>query len=169
MKNKLNCRQVAALINFYNEGCLTDLLTKYVEEHLDNCPECREKYFFQNIEEIVPEENSYTDEQYENFLNNLSPYIDNELSDAENIKIKKYVIQNPKARKVLEDMYIFKKNLHLAHEKTKTDFKSDLSKDIINKIFDKQKANKHYFYKLAAAFFVTVIFLITGLFKFLHL
>mgnify|MGYP006988984326 CR=1 FL=1 len=169
MKNKLNCRQVAALINFYNEGCLTDLLTKCVEEHLDICTECREKYYHQDIGKDFIEDSLYINEQYLNFKNNLSAYVDNELDNIENIKIKKTAIQNPQARQDLEDMYNLKKVIHTAYEKTKNDFKTDLSRNMFDKIVNKKQTDKNYLYKLAAAFFVMIIFLLTGLIKFLHL
>ena len=168
MKKRLNCRQVDALINFYNEGCLTELLTKYVEEHLQTCPVCSAKYLPPIIEESpINEENSYINEQYEIFKNNLSAYIDNELEDFENIKIKKISISNPLARQDLEDIYNFKRAMHTAYEKTKNDFKTDYSKSLIKEI-EHVNVNNIPFYKLAAAFFVMLIILMTGLFKFLH-
>ena len=167
MKKRLTCRQVEALINFYNEGCLTELLTKYVEEHLDSCSHCREKFFKQEIIDESIIDNTIQSKQYENFLNNLSAYIDNELDDLENIKIKKTAISNPNARQDLEDMYNFKKTLHLAFEKTQNDFKTDFSKPIIKEL-DNKNANNFTFYKLAGAFFVMLVILMTGLFKLLH-
>lgn len=168
MKKRLTCRQVDALIAFYKEGCLTELLTKYVEEHLETCPECRAKYF---KEENTPQEPVFEDNlfsrQYEVFKENLSAYIDNELDDFENIKIKKTAISNPNARQDLEDMYNFKKTLHLAFEKTLNDFKTDFSKPIVREL-DNKTINNFTFYKLAGAFFVMLVILMTGLFKLLH-
>lgn len=168
MKKRLNCRQIDALINFYKEGCLTDLLTRYVEEHLETCPECRAKYFKQNINDEIVFENNLYDKQYETFKNNLSAYIDNELDDFENIKIKKIAISNPYARQDLEDIYNFKKTLHSAFEKTKNDLKTDYSKQTVRQITNETKGHIEPFYKLAAAFFLMLIFLMTGLFKLLH-
>lgn len=163
MKRKLNCRQVDALIAFYNEGCLTEILTKYVKEHLESCPECRNKYCTDNQTEP---KDDYYNRQYEVFRNNLSAYIDNELENSENIKIKKIAISNQQARKDLEDMYNFKKALNSVYERTQDDFKTDISKNIMKEFRTKQPTEP--FYKLAAAFVVMILFLVTGLIKFLY-
>lgn len=160
MKNKLNCRQVDALITFYKEGCLTELLTKYVKQHLDNCPSCRAKY---NEEEVI-----MPSPQYEIFRENLSAYIDNELDDSENIKIKKIAISNQQARQDLEDMYNFKKTLNEVFEKTKSDFRTDYSRNIMKQINNTQTLDLS-FYKLATAFAVMVVLLTAGLLKILYL
>ncbi|MBQ3819488.1 zf-HC2 domain-containing protein, partial [bacterium] len=44
MSYRLSCEQISALINFYAEGELSEILTKYVKEHLETCPKCMEKY-----------------------------------------------------------------------------------------------------------------------------
>ena len=44
MQYQLSCEQVGALMAFYIEDKLSDKLAKYVEEHLQLCPSCREKY-----------------------------------------------------------------------------------------------------------------------------
>lgn len=141
MKKKLNCEQVTALINFYAEGCLSELLAKHVKKHLENCPNCMNNY-----RRIIDIMNKYNNEQnevqndivlndnYKTFLSNLSAYIDNELDDFENIKIKKFAIINPLARQKLENIYNYKKILKETFEKTKNNFKHDFSKDIICKL-----------------------------------
>ena len=64
-----------------------------------NCPEFTDK----NVED------AFKKKQYADFKANLSAYIDNELDDKENIRIRKITISNPIARKDLEEMYAFKK------------------------------------------------------------
>lgn len=92
----------------------------------------------------------------------LSAYIDNELNSNENIKIKKMTISNPTARKELETMYRFKKLLHSAYERTKSDSKYDYSKNIVNKIQDNYEYSTTYFYKLAAIFIILISAIIGG-------
>ena len=45
MQKKLTCEQVLALLNFYAEGCLTEILARHVTEHLEECESCRQNYF----------------------------------------------------------------------------------------------------------------------------
>lgn len=167
MKKDLTCNQVSALINFYIEGKLNQRLREYINLHIQKCPVCRKK-----IQELTKILNNYkqqknTKENQEEplnfeFINNLSAYMDNELSSSDNIKIKKMTISNPSARKKLETMYKFKKVVHSAYEKTKNDSKFDYSKEIITQLQDTPDYTTTYFYKLAAIFFIIVSTIIGG-------
>ncbi len=167
MKKDLTCNQVSALINFYIEGKLNPRLREYINLHIQKCPVCRKK-----IQELTKILNNYkqqknTKENQEEplnfeFINNLSAYMDNELSSSDNIKIKKMTISNPSARKELETMYKFKKVVHSAYEKTKNDSKFDYSRDIIAQLQDTPDYTTTYFYKLAAIFFIIVSTIIGG-------
>lgn len=172
MQHYLSCEQVTALLTFYAEDKLSAKLSKYIKEHLDNCPECREKYIqLQNLlkrfNEIQTEEieNPYVTKQYEDFKTNLSAYIDNELDDLENIKIKKIAISNPLARQDLENIYTFKRLLHSAFEKTKSEFKGDYSKDIICQL--RQECLKEHkidpFVKITIIFFTMISCIVAGI------
>lgn len=168
MNKDLTCNQVAALINFYLEDKLNPRLKEYVNLHLMKCPKCRKKY--EDLKKILnkysqikknlnkPEETPVNAE----FLNNLSAYVDNELNNNENIKIKKIAISNPSARKELESMYKFQKIVHSAYEKTKNDIKFDYSKDILTKIQDNKEYTTTYFYKLAILFVIIITGIISG-------
>ena len=178
MQKKLTCEQVLALLNFYAEGCLTEILARHVTEHLEECESCRQNYFqiknimekYENIEESN-DENIYTSKQYEDFKYNLSAYVDNELDNDDNIKIKKFAISNPYARKDLENIYNFKRVIKNSFERTKNDLKFDFSKDIIKKIKnDNSKLySQEYFYKLSLIFSAFLLSLIVGIIKYLHL
>lgn len=169
MENKLNCQQIETLMAFYIEDCLSETLTKYVKYHLEICQECRKKYFkLKNLQnDLVPLEDSrYLTKQYEDFRNNLSAYIDNELDDEENIKIKKITIANPLARKDLEEIYNFKKLIHNSFERTKNELKTDFSKNILDMFKSSKKTDP--FYRLAAAFFLMISFIVAGLIRILY-
>ncbi len=167
MNKDLTCSQVAALINFYITGQLNPRLKEYVNLHLEKCPVCRKK--IQELQKIFAKyngiKNTAQNEKEEvktEFINNLSAYMDNELNQNENIKIKKMTISNPAARKELETMYKFKKIMNSAYEKTKNDTKFDYSKDILSKIQDTNEYTTDYFYKLAAAFVIVTMAIIGG-------
>ena len=177
MYNQLSCEQVSALLTFYVEGKLSSKLTEYVKIHIENCPECMEKFMqLKNILNkyinIKDEDsiNPYETKQYENFKSNLSAYIDNELNNVDSIKIKKIAISNPLARKDLENIYTFKKLLHSSFEKTKTDLKNDYSKSTINLIQNENTENydADFFFKLTAAFFTIITIIVGGIISFLY-
>jgi len=172
MNKELTCEQVGAIITFYIENRLSNSLKKAVKHHLDICPDCRTKYeelqkmvqkFTKNecptnIDEEV--HNEFKKKQYAEFKLNLSAYIDNELDDSENIRIKKITISNPMARRDLEEMYAFKKLLHTSFDKTKNDIRYDFSKNILTQMNFKQK--KDPFWALFSAFVVMFAIIITG-------
>lgn len=178
MQYNLSCEQVTALLTFYAEEKLSAKLSGYVRAHLDKCPECMEKYQqLQNIlkrfNEIQNEEiiNPYVTKQYEDFKLNLSAYVDNELDDLENIKIKKIAISNPLARQDLEDIYTYKKLMHSSFEKTKNELKTDYSKGIICQLQQECTDNKKFdpFIKLTALFFAMISCIVAGIITILYL
>lgn len=147
MTVNLTCIQVSALLSFYIDDRLSTQLKQFVDAHLEICPTCRAKLealkgmvnslkeVHEKLSQIEPEkEEAATSSQYNAFKTNLSAYIDNELPDDENIKIKKYVISNPKARKELENLYNLKKVLNNSFEKAKHEVKDDYSKYILKRI-----------------------------------
>lgn len=169
MTVNLTCTQVSALLSFYLDDRLNDQLRQFVTAHLDICPTCRAKYealknvvkglrdAHEKISTMETEDkgNSMDTPQYSEFKTNLSAYIDNELTDEENIKIKKYVISNPEARKDLEKMYEMKKVMHNSFEKTKNDFKDDYSKYILRRIdIQEEIYSSDSFAKVAAIFII---------------
>ena len=115
------------------------------------------------------EPKQYYTKQYEDFKHNLSAYIDNELDANESLRIKKIAISNPLARKDLEDMYQFKKMLHNSFEKTRSDWKNDYSKLIINKLEKNyQQIGLDPFYKLLGAFTVLISLIVFGFLAILY-
>lgn len=145
---ELNCNQVITLLTFFIEGKLSRQLSANVEYHLSTCKNCREKYMklrkiLQNYSEIKKKinddeptfiEEDYKTPQYKVFKENLSAYVDNELSNDDNIKIKKIAIANPLARKDLEEIYSFKQLLQSSFNRTKNNMRYDYSKKTLNKL-----------------------------------
>jgi len=175
MHNQLSCEQVTALLSFYAEDKLSAKLSESVKLHLENCPECLEKYqqlqkIFRKYIEIQNEEaeSPYFSKQYEDFKSNLSAYIDNELDDFDSIKIKKIAISNPQARQDLEKIFNFKKLLHSSFEKTKNEFKHDYSKNITSKLQHNEYNRIDPFLKLAAVYFVMLTCIAAGIIRILY-
>ena len=169
---EITCAQMDVLLSFYIEGDLSKALKIKVEEHLKKCSACRAKYnIVKNMledlkasvdtkEEIL---SANSNSQYRIFQNNLSAYIDNELPAEENIKIKKFTINNKQARKELEDTYNIRRIMSDSFEKTKLDAKQDFSKNVIKQLSPNEEYNLsfHPVLKLAIAFVMTVLVLST--------
>lgn len=185
MQYQLTCDQVGALMAFYIEDKLSDKLSRYVEQHLEICPSCREKFEtmkkiihkYSNMHKEMQEEelkenvSPFITRQYEEFKANLSAYIDNELDDEENIKIKKITISNPLARQDLEDMYTFKKLLHSSFDKTRNDSKEDYCRYVLSRIQNPEEEKKETdpFFKIMAVFCIMIICIVAGVIGILYL
>ena len=177
MNRELNCNQVITLLTFYIENKLDEQLSICVREHLNSCPKCQEKYLklkrilenFSAIKTKINEDENfdtkqYETPQYEKFKANLSAYIDNELSDTDNIKIKKIAISNPLARKDLEEVYAFKQLLQSSFARTKNELKLDYAKSTLEKMNAKPKQEaRNPFYKIVGIFACLILFMLIGL------
>ena len=168
---EITCTQMDVLISFYIEGDLSKMLKGKVEEHLKNCPTCRAKFeiinsLLKDLKESVENEqeevlSTTQNSQYHLFQNNLSAYIDNELPPEENIKIKKFTINNKKARKELENTYSIRKLMNDSFQKTKSESRQDFSKNVMKQLDMTSEASLafHPLLKVAIAFVMTVLVL----------
>lgn len=177
MTVNLTCTQVSALLSFYIEDKLSAQLKQFVESHLESCPACRAKLaalesmvaslreVHEKLATIRPSGGTNDSSQCNELKVNLSAYVDNELSDEENIKIKKYIISNPKIRQELEDLYKLRKVLQTSFEKTKQESKEDYSKLILRQVDIQQEIyGPDSFAKVVALFIMlTAVFTITAL------
>lgn len=176
MKNNLNCLQIKTILELYAKKNLNKFLNKLVKEHLENCPDCMAEYLSivekntSKLDDNIFEKNVFDNKQYIDFKKNLSAYIDNELNNDDNIKIKKFAILNPLARKELENMFSFKKFLHSSFEKTKDELKTDYSKTIVNKIKQNLRHERTLdpFNKLALLLILLLGFLVTCVISLLY-
>lgn len=180
MPKELTCSQVSALITYYIENKLNDALRECVEHHLSVCKKCNDKYlklikiagnfssFSRKITQDDIDDNDYAVKRYDDFRANLSAYIDNELTDEENIRIKKIAITNPAARKDLEEFYTFKKLLHSSFDKTRNELKEDYSGTILEKIYSLHSTNRlDPFYLIMTLFMVIIGAALLGIANFM--
>ena len=168
---EITCTQMDVLISFYIEGDLSKVLKGKVEENLKNCPTCRAKFeiinsLLKDLKESVENEqeealSTIQNSQYRLFQNNLSAYVDNELPPEENIKIKKFTINNKKARKELENTYNIRKLMNDSFQKTKSESRQDFSKNVMKQLDMSSEASLgfHPLLKVAIAFVLTVLLL----------
>ena len=174
MQKELTCEQVGAIITFYIEGKLSDTLQKAVKHHLEICPECKAKFnelqsmlkrlhknqSASNIDDEA--QKNFKKKQYAEFRANLSAYVDNELDDKENMRIKKITISNPLARKDLEEMYAFKKLLHNSFDKTRTDIRYDFSKNVVHQMHSAPADFTSSFKKLIIAYIIMLSIIVAA-------
>lgn len=175
---KLTCSQMEILISFYIEDELSSCLKNQVEEHLSECEKCSAKYEIvkKMIEEMKASvaanasnritenelEQTTNSEQYKIFKTNLSAYLDNELTNDENVKIKKFTINNKLARKELEDSYKIRKMMTDSFEKTMSDTKQDFSKTVMSRLeIDDYASGFNPAIKLLVIFTLSVLVIMT--------
>lgn len=174
---KLTCAQMDVLISFYIEGDLSSALKAQVEEHMQSCATCRAKFdiiksmLVELKNSLELESNHDTKENllntesssshYKLFKTNLSAYIDNELSSDESIKIKKFTINNTKARQDLEDSYNIRKLMNNSFKKTKSEARQDFSRSVLRQLELEEEANfgLHPAIKILIGFTITVLVL----------
>lgn len=184
MQQELTCNQVVALLTYFVENKLNKQLAHDIEYHLSICPECKKKFdkltkIMNNFSEMAKKirqpkdfekEEIKLDKRYKDFITNLSAYVDNELSDEENLRIKKFAISNNVARQDLEDIYNFKKLLYASFEKTKNETKNDYTKNIINELVTKKQPKKiDSFYILVIIFTIIMTISLLGIAHFFPL
>ncbi len=155
MNGNLTCNQVISVLNLYVENKLSKTISEYVKKHLKNCASCQKKYneLKSIIEQYtVPSSNEDSEKLSDDMLISLSAYVDNELNNNENIKIKKVTISNPIVRKKLESMYSFKKLMQSAYNKTKGEYKIDNAKYIVAQVIDNTDYSTTYFLRIIILF-----------------
>lgn len=146
------CKKVISLLSLYIENKLSVEDKFFVESHLKECSACNEKYlemkdilknlhfeYKKLVDEFQKIENDkiFSIREYENFHNNISPYIDDELCYDESINFRKYLLKSKPARTELSLAYGLKNNIKMSV----ADFKNSLNINFSNRIM-KQIKNK---------------------------
>lgn len=151
---KINCNQFEGLMTFYLDNTLSERMSEAFESHLKECPNCEMK--FRVIRSIIDDvKDAYNkillDSGMEEYLSSdvavdvseqiedisaldLSAYVDNELCDDKNIKMRKSIIARPGIRTKLDKLLKLKKVMNDAYLETKKKNKIDYSKVITRKL-----------------------------------
>lgn len=119
----MNCEEIRDLLYFYINKELNAPLEEYISMHLEECEECNTQYN-EILEEIKINKN----------IENLSAYIDNELTDKENIQIKKNIISNSNIRDEYEKLLSLKQLIKNSMSKKEFLVKDDFSKSVFKKL-----------------------------------
>lgn len=154
---KISCKQVKSILPYYIKGSINPYLADLIDEHLETCENCKKLYiklldeynksFMPDLDgieiDIAPvaediDEEVYSTNEYQIFKKKLSAYFDSELDNKEQIQMKKLTISNPLARRDFENLFRFKRLLHLSFEKTMNNFNKDFSSNVIKQLSGKR-------------------------------
>ena len=185
---ELSCNQFESLLSFYINHELKDNIKEAFEEHLCHCQRCKEKYEIvcsiinevrlaydkyissNDFKELAPaytyEDDSDYDEDSSSF--ELSAYIDNELPEDRNIKIRQSIGSKPKVRKKVEKLYGLRKILMSSFNEQKNSLKTDYSKNIVKTLNYNYEYKQAYIHCLGFLMFV-MLTLVTSLLIIMHL
>lgn len=119
----MNCKQIQNLLYYYIYNELNPALQEYISMHLEECPICTEHYS-KLAKEIKTNKN----------FEQLSAYIDNELSEKENIQVKKNIITNKNIRNKYEKLCSLKSLLQSSMLRQEYNFKKDFSKSVLKNL-----------------------------------
>lgn len=147
------------MISLYIDGKLNDEHKQIVEKHFEECPKCFEKYkamkeVVENLKlsyerllnefEAMENANLFNIREYERFSDNLSAYMDNELSYEESVKFRKYLLKSKSARNDLTTAYKVKNAMQDTILANYLDNQFDFSKKIVTQL---KKEDKKYLLK----------------------
>ena len=160
--DKISCEKILYLLPSYTDGKISKELACQIEQHLSVCDDCFEKYIkLKNISQKIQQSLKNTDfrqKQEEFFKENISAYIDNELSKDDYFYFSGYVSSNSQAKKELDEMIKFEENLKKNIEKNKQTLEKDLSEDITEQI---RRENPLYVSEIfVTAGILTVVFVL---------
>lgn len=145
MTEDIICRKVSSMLSQYIDNKVTVGEREFIEEHISMCPDCYKKFIYlknlinslkdsyKKVMEMAIQRQkkaTFSIREHEKFLNNLSPYVDNELESTESYEFRKYLMKSKMAQKELKNVYLVQKRLHNSFEKTKRSLDVDFSKEI---------------------------------------
>lgn len=146
MTEDVICKKVSSLLSQYIDNKVTAHEREFIEEHLAMCPDCYKKFIYlknlinslkdsyKKVMEMAMQKQrkaTFSIREHERFLENISPYVDNELETTESYDFRKYLMKSKMAQKELKRVYLIQKRLQNSYEKTKRSLDVDLSKEII--------------------------------------
>ncbi|MBS4760823.1 MAG: zf-HC2 domain-containing protein [Clostridium sp.] len=147
------CKKVSSMLSLYIDNKVTYQERAFIEDHLGNCDECYKKYLYlksliknlkdsyKQVLELAKKKQqkvSFSIREHEKFMDNLSPYVDNELDSQECFEFRKYLMKSKMAQKELKNTYIMQKEMRNAFDRTKKKMNFDSSKYVINSIKNKK-------------------------------
>ncbi|DAB20581.1 TPA: hypothetical protein CPT85_09590 [Candidatus Gastranaerophilales bacterium HUM_21] len=159
MANTAVCKKVSSMLSLYIDNKVSYQERAFIEDHLSNCEECYKKYIYlksliKNLKDSYKQvlelaqkkqkQATFSIREHEKFVENLSPYVDNELNAQECFEFRKYLMKSKAAQKELKNTYIMQKELRNAFDKAKKKRNADLTRNVMNSL----KEQDHKWYQL---------------------
>ncbi|MBQ4122132.1 zf-HC2 domain-containing protein [bacterium] len=159
------CKKVTSMLLAYIEHKLSDEDRLFVENHFKSCSDCYTKYLemkeivknlhfeyqkLLNEFEKIEASQVFNIREYETFYNNISPYIDDELSYDDSIQFRKYLLKSKPARTELANAYNLKNNIRHSTAMFKESLNVNFSKDIIKQLKTENRYTFDAVYRRAA-------------------
>lgn len=155
------CKKISSLLPQFIEGKVTFGEKEFIEEHIAQCPECYKKFVYlknlvvslkDSYQKIIytnlkkQQKSTFNIREHENFIENLSPYVDNELKGTDAYEFRKYLIKYQSAQKELGRVYSLQKRIHQSFSNTKDSLDKDFSKEIAAEFREHSiyKQRRHY-------------------------
>lgn len=177
------CKKVTSMMSLYIDDRLNDEHKLFVEEHFQKCPECFKKYqemknIIENLklsyEKILKEVegietvNLFNIREYEKFYNNISAYIDNELSYEESIEFRKYLLKSKAGRLDLRNHYGLKNHIQDSISECINNLDINLSKKVIKNLKDENETTNHNAFLKVAILSGFLLVTSSGFYMFKH-
>lgn len=169
------CKKVISMLALYIENKLDEADRLFIENHFLICQSCYGKYkemkdIIDNLHfeyeklldefEKIEANKIFNIREYENFLENISPYIDDELCYDDSIKFRRYLLKSKQARTELANAYGLKNNIRHSIAIFKDNTNVNFSKQILKRLNEENKDSFDNIYKRAA---IILGFMITTL------
>lgn len=152
MSDNTICKKVSSMLSLYIDNKVSYQERAYIEDHLANCEECYKKFLYlkslikslkdsyKQVLELAMQKQkqaTFSIREHEKFIENLSPYVDNELAAQDCFEFRKYLMKSKMAQKELKNTYIMQKEMRIAFDKAKKNMNTDISRLVINTIKNK--------------------------------
>lgn len=152
MENDAICKKVSSMLSLYIDNKVTYQERAFIEDHISNCDECYKKFLYlksliKNLKDSYKQvvelalkkqkQNTFSIREHEKFMENISPYVDNELEAQECFEFRKYLMKSKMAQKELKNTYLMQKEMRTAFEKTKKTMSPALSNAVMDKLRNK--------------------------------
>ena len=157
MTDKTVCRKISAMLSLYIDNKVSSQQRVFIEDHLANCPECYKKYLYlksmikdlkasyKHILDLAVKKQQhkmFLIREHENFRNNVSAYVDNELEPKECYEFRKYLMKSKNAQNELKDIYLIQKRMRKIFEETKNSASLNISKSVVSSLRNPQNCSQ---------------------------
>lgn len=138
LKGNLTCTMVGKLLTHYVEDNLDNKSKSMVTMHLRNCPLCMEKYSVVKKLFLEAEKKRKMIREKEGMYEEISAYIDGEISKNEIDEFEKKLSQKPEYDDALIDVMRVKRAMNNSFYKMQYNLKTDFAKKVIEKLKQKR-------------------------------